>query len=91
MKDDFKLDFVEAMTLCLTENKLIVGERFSPGLFCENHNGTVILREQIDGAYQDIGDMTITTGVINQKYKTIVTANDYELGIGQVASKSGNI
>lgn len=79
MKDGFDLSFLEAMNLCLTENKLIIGERFSPGIFCENQNGTVALRERIDGAYQDIGYLTVTTGVLNQKFKSIVVASDFEL------------
>lgn len=70
------------MILCLTENKLIVGEHFSSGVFCENRDGIVVLRERVDGAYQDIGNLTVTFGVLNQKYKSIVVADDHELGIG---------
>lgn len=81
MKDDYNLSFAEAMALCLTNNEIIVGEHFSPGLFCENGNGTIILRERADGTNQDIGNLTVTARVINQKYKTIVVASDHELGI----------
>lgn len=81
--DEYNLSFHEAIDICLLEKNFIVGENFAKGCYGKNSNGVIVLVQIAENkiSHNVIDNMMITTGLLKQKFKTIVCANSRTLGI----------
>lgn len=81
-KEEYSLNFYEAIDLCLNNNDFIVGEGFEKGCYAKNLNGTIVLMTINNGfSHEVVDNLIITKGLLNQKFKTLVCVNPKTLGL----------
>lgn len=81
-KEEYNLNFNQAVELCLNDNHFIVGEDFQKGCYAKNFNGTVVMMEiNESGFYEIICNLMITDRILKQKFKILTVVNKKTLGI----------
>jgi hypothetical protein len=81
MPNEYNMDFLDAARMALNLKALIVGEQFAKGVFIQEEDGILVVKERRNSQYYKVSNLMLSNGVLNQKYKTIVAASDTELGL----------